>query len=139
MAMRIAFPFIAFGMGHFPPRVVDFWYRRRCRIWKIQIHRRRSFRNRRFTGDIANSEWGIDDLPRPIWSWIQWGRDAMPKSKTSLHLDFRRSINHRRIFGYIGHIRKIPRSCNTDSPFPPLGDRDRLEHGVRFYRYRAYP
>ena len=65
---------------------------------------------------LANS-WDPDDLPIPSGSWIEWKDDSKPKSQTCLQLDLRSAIHHKKIFGYVGHIRKLKLSQNTDSPF----------------------
>ena len=52
---------------------------------------------------------------------MEWKDRSEPKSENALHLDGDTAKSIRRVYGYAGHIRRLPRSDNADSSFfPPL-------------------
>ena len=68
-------------------------------------------------GDVLANSWGVNDLPIPADACVEWADSKVPKSQTSLHLDARTAYSIRKVYGYIGHIRRLKSSGNTDSPF----------------------
>ena len=67
-------------------------------------------------GQVLANSWDPTDLPIPTDSWMEWREPSKPRSHDALHLDSDTAIFCRKVYGYVGHIRKLKKSANTDSP-----------------------
>lgn len=65
-------------------------------------------------GAILPNRWGPTDLPVPTDAWVERRDRDEPKSQDSSHLDSEAVVACRKVWGYIGHVRKLNRSGNTD-------------------------
>ena len=71
----------------------------------------------RIYGSISANTWDPEQLHIPPGAWVEWKQRGVSKSLDSLHIDEEVAFHHRKVYGYIGHIRKIARSGSTDSPY----------------------
>ena len=67
-------------------------------------------------GHVINQTCGRDSMPIPTGARIERKDYAIPKSKTSPHLNLSTSIHRREIFGYIAHIRRIRKFAECRFP-----------------------
>ena len=68
-------------------------------------------------GRVLAKSWAPVDLPIPTDAWMERRDRNEPKSHDALHLDSVTAIAYRKVYGYLGHIQKLKKSENTDSPW----------------------